>query len=389
MESQELHRGYMRRLLLAGLLFASAFPTLAVQHVTVDELRQSLIAQKAAHRSDGKTAQSLGDVELTERLSEATLQKWKTEIGIGPHTAQALRLLGDQCALLIPPASELPNNPAPSTEEIQAMFRAAVHYVATTLHRLPNFIATRETQRFENIPSTISHSGGTPPHSDLHAAGRTQQELTYRDGEELDMRKVASDVAHGKPDALPPWLVSRGEFGAILAVVLRDATKGKIAWRRWEQTPMGLAAVFHFQVTAQSSHYAVDYCCVYSPETRPLAGADLKSGSLQNAYHDTPAYHGDLFIDPASGAVLRLTVESELKPTDPIQRSMIAVEYGWVEIGGEDYICPTHSIAVSQGWALLDGETSMRTILRVNETSFTRYHRFGSTASIVPVEPAP
>jgi hypothetical protein len=59
------------------------------------------------------------------------------------------------------------------------------------------------------------------------------------------------------------------------------------------------------------------------------------------------------------------------------------VQYGPVEIGGKSYICPVHSIAISLTKSHSGGEKSDREVLRINEVSFTDYHRFGSTSRII------
>jgi hypothetical protein len=107
------------------------------------------------------------------------------------------------------------------------------------------------------------------------------------------------------------------------------------------------------------------------------------AGIDSDSYHGTPSYHGNLYLDPATGAVLRVTVESNLKPSDPITRAALSVQYGPVEIGGNRYICPVHSIAISSTKSHAKGDMSDMEILRLNEVSFTDFHRFGSTSRII------
>jgi hypothetical protein len=112
------------------------------------------------------------------------------------------------------------------------------------------------------------------------------------------------------------------------------------------------------------------------------------AGVESDSYNGTPSYHGNLYLDPATGAVLRVTVESDLKPSDPIMRAAISVQYAPVEIGGKSYICPVHSIAISLTKSYAKGDMSEREILRINDVSFTDYHRFGSTVRLLPDQPA-
>jgi VWFA-related protein len=169
----------------------------------------------------------------------------------------------------------------------------------------------------------------------------------------------------------------------VLVTVLRDVSKGKIKWSQWETTEAGTAAVFNYQVPEGSSHYEVNFCCVRS-STDPIAfGASPgRLDDPDNSYRGTPGYHGTLTIDPETGTILRITVDPELKASGPIMRSAMEVEYGPVEIGGKTYLCPVRSLAISDAKSQLGGDMSDRTILRINEVTFTDYHRFGSTSQI-------
>jgi VWFA-related protein len=65
-------------------------------------------------------------------------------------------------------------------------------------------------------------------------------------------------------------------------------------------------------------------------------------------FHQLAGYHGQMAVDPATGSILRLTLEAELKENDPVSKASIVVEYGSVEIGGKNYICPVKSISLSR-----------------------------------------
>jgi hypothetical protein len=176
-----------------------------------------------------------------------------------------------------------------------------------------------------------------------------------------------------------PGLTSPGEFGPVLAIVLSDSSKGTVTWSHWENTAAGVGAVFHYRVPKDASHYVVDFCC----ENNEFPDFP---GSL---YHGTPPYHGSLYVDPTSGAILRITLEAEFGPSDPIIRSAASIEYGSVEIGGKSYICPVESVAISSARSYLVKEDRDKTVLRLNQVVFTNYHRFGSTVRVLTNPPIP
>jgi len=99
--------------------------------------------------------------------------------------------------------------------------------------------------------------------------------------------------------------------------------------------------------------------------------------------HTSRGYHGSLWLDPATGTVLRITIEADSKGSSDFQRAAMLVEYGAVEIGGSSFICPVRSLALSKTIIGADASTGDAASEWLNETLFTSYHRFASTTRIV------
>jgi VWFA-related protein len=414
----------MRRLILLALLAAMVLPAGAARRVTVAQLETALAAAVSAHRADIEVARQLGDLELTERLTGATLDRWAAKLPLEPRTALALQLLSDQSAFLDPPANELPATAFPDAATQQKLMDAARGYVIQTVPHLPNFFATRTTNRFDDSPQVVA-KGAWPVRAGLHPVGASSRQITFRDGREIQDAAPQSASASGQPAQVELGLHTWGEFGPALTVVLSDAAKGQMAFSHWEQSPAGLAAVFHYSVPKAASHYAVSYCCMRDQpmaERRPVGGQGRRGaeaqmpdlpGAAAKPFHETPAYHGSLAIDPATGAILRITLEAELSNGDPLLRAATVVEYGPVMIGDRSYICPVRSLAfsveeshtneraaggdttigsnraVDEAWGSPASRPSNTPILLVNETSFTRYHRLGTTVRMVADAPEP
>ena len=343
--------------------------------VTVDQLRTLLV--EASHEPDAEIAHRIASLHLSERLTAADLQHIDDALYPGPRTGEALRLLGDSSAFLDPPPAEIPARAAPSIAEQQAMLNAAVHFVAVTLKRLPDFFATRTTQSFDDLPMEVTHSGWAAV-GQMHADGTFSQEITYRHGNEV----VGARLANGKA-AILSGLTSTGEFGPLQALILRDFVHGKVLWSHWETTRTGVVAVFQYAVPASQSHYEVDYCCVRSYED-PTANSGFAPGGIANAYHGRPGYHGTLSIDPGTGAIVRVTLEALLKGSDPITDGGVAIDYGSVAIAGDtSYICPVRSVAISTSRSQIAGDFTPRMVKRINEVEFADYHRFRATVQMV------
>src|ERR1039458_5249852 len=140
-------------LMLAGFsLPAFAVNGSAPSKMTVAQLEQMLAADRAA--SDGKVADQLFRLQLTERLSAASFARLKTGLP-GEKARQALLALADSSEFLNLPASEIPAAAAPSPAAQRQTMQIVVSYVTQTLHRLPNFMAIRETTHFEDRPQIL------------------------------------------------------------------------------------------------------------------------------------------------------------------------------------------------------------------------------------------
>ena len=73
----------MRWLILLVLLASLAPIAGASKRVTVTQLEQALTAAHAAHRPDAEIARQIGGLELSERLTEATLNRLAAYLDAG------------------------------------------------------------------------------------------------------------------------------------------------------------------------------------------------------------------------------------------------------------------------------------------------------------------
>jgi len=387
----------MRRLnilTLAVLALLLPLPAFAAHRITVARLEQDLSAACAEHRADADIAKMIGSVELSERLTRVTLGRMAARLAIQPRTALALELLADQSAFLDPPPQEVPATKPPDAAEQQHILELARGYVVETIPRLPNFFATRTVTRFDDSPEVV-HAGDWPVRAGLHLAGTASRGVTFRDGKEVTDLPAGAD-GPAKPDM---GLYSFGEFGPVLARTFTDLVKGTVQFSHWEQSPLGIAAVYRFEVPKSESHYQVHFCCAVDMEFagRKTIGASnvgRRASESNNPAQDvklvpfdaTPAYHGYLSIDPTTGAVIRVAIEAELSSGDPIERAATVVDYGRVSIGGQDFICPDRSVAISLQQAAYAPNGQVQTqqpTLRINENAFTDYHRLAATVRVI------
>ena len=373
----------MRKIALLLLLIGIALPVYARQ-VTLAELEQVLAS--AQGKSDSEVARMLSDLELTERMSTAQLVHWQQQFP-GTKARQSILAIADASAFLQLPAAE---SPAPRLAIQRQIMSLVATYVADTIHQLPNFFARQLTTHFEDQPMRRSTAASPAAiYKPLHATGAsTVSNVFYSDGREVidpgpvKVKKSEAPVVH---------LKTQGVFGPILQIVLIDAAQNKLVWSHWEQADAGQLAVFGYSVPQEKSRYQVTYCCV--PDPKDLANP-------QKEFRQLVGYHGEIAVEPATGVIRRITMQADLKPSDPLSKADLLVEYAPVDIGGFTYTCPAKSISISR--ALLDTSSgisapvgyessSWRTPIwqtYLNDVQFQEYHLFHATTKIVPVEKA-
>ena len=353
-------------------------PRIPVRRVSVRELEQ--ILGTANEAQDGELAKQLAGLELGERFDSNLLSLWKNRLR-GKKSIAALTILADKSAFLDPPAAEILSDPAPDLEAQRQMMARTVKYLKEVIPKLPDFFATRTTTEYGQAPQKADTWKTALGDQELHEGLIEKATLRYRNGhEEQDAEKKKGSASGRKND-----LNFIGVFSPILGSVLADATRGGsiLMWSHWVQGEGGRKAVFRYIVRVNDPHYDVTYCCL-------VGGRNFFS---------SPRYLGELTIDPGTGAILRLTMEAQLgwirepnlNPVLPAKGAAMMVEYGPVEIGGREYICPHHSVVIMRvrtvSTLTVWGQTfdvygPYQTLL--NDVAYTDYHKFGSEVRMLP-----
>lgn len=381
--NQPRSRVAMQRAILIGLILAVALGTAGAQRVTVQQLEKVLASSGQVKTTETKEigdtdlldqinredslAPRMSALELTERLTGVTRARLVAKYKLGPLTQSALELLADRSALLDPPATEIPALPPPDAETQKTMMRQTSTFVFQTLSHLPDFFALLTTTQFENGPVIVGGQMLTAEPR-MHLVATSQREITFNEGREaFDSPRVGLGSRRPRGEGLE----SQGEFGAEAAIVFLDLEHGTRAFHHWEDGAEGPVAVFRYAVPAASSHYQVKYTC-----------------QGQQSFHGQPAYHGTLSINPATGVLVRFTVQAESRAGDPITKVASAIEYGAVVLGDRRYFCPVRSLAftVEEADTCRDAHRRIldRPVAMLNRIVFSDYHRLGSEMVIVP-----
>jgi len=346
-----------------------------IEPVTVQQLEHSLNAAKSI--SDTQMAQQLFLMQLTERLSTARLRKFETTLK-GKKARQALVALADRSVFLASPADEIPSMAPPDAAAQRVLVSRAIAYVNHTIPRLPNFFADRTTVEYHQRPPERGQTWKTATgDQSLHLDQTFDARLLFRDGKEI----VDTETSKGKllKDG-ERILRTVGTFGPFLVTVLKGATSAgsDITWSHWEQGANGPQAVFRYRVPQEVPFFRVGF-------------GYLTSDDRMVQMEKNEPYHGEFAVDPASGAILRLTVQADLEPRLPMQQSDVMVEYSPLMIGSTLYFCPTRSVTISRQRTTMDihewGEhfkvyAPFETIL--SDMTYQKFHLFHPTSRLLP-----
>lgn len=358
----------------------------APKRMSVAQLEQLLTS--AVGESDADLARELSQVALTERLSERTLSSLDgTERG--KRVRHELRILADTSAFLEPPADEAPAEAPPDREAQLHMLSLASEYLSNTVRKLPDFFAKQTTVRYQETPMYMEGV----KYQSLHITDHSATTVRYRNGFEIVDSEARGRARNSSPmssydfvlqelrrhNPNNPQLITYGVFGPALEGVLAMlGNKDALTWSHWEQGPSGRMAVFRYEISAEESLYQSACCC-------------LPDGDGTEALLRYTGYSGEIGIDRASGALLRMVFQFDLKSTTPLALSKIMIEYGPVEIGGRSYICPLRSVSVVRTRSvrvLTDSGDAFRTYgpysTMLNDISFDDYHIFRSESHVLP-----
>jgi hypothetical protein len=367
----------MKRLVWIFVVLMLASPAWAAKKLTVQQLKDLLVSLQQDRKTDEEVAAELKQIELTEELTRAALNKI-VDAAPGKHTIEQIYVLEARSAVLPPPASDLPATPAPDAAAQKAILDKAVEYIAKSYANLPYLTATKTTLRFQDNMETIdSCSGITGCAKDVVTSSGFSNWASFvhfiSSAETPVVSERGMEKKPSKKDKTP-W----GANGMIvflgpepsLGVILQDAqAAGSIQWLRWELINGRRAAIYSFKVPITNSRLAVDVCCfpqsiqtgiarfynsvdantVAGQEAAPGGGGGATGNFQTNTSYDrhfkaTAPYHGELFVDPETGIVIRLITQAEFKASDEVQQEDQRIDYGPVMVGARALVLPVKTV---------------------------------------------
>lgn len=356
----------MKRIIWIAVVLLTAMPAWGAKKVTVQQLRDMLAQMQQAKKTDEEVAAALKQVVLSEELTRPTMNSLVGYVP-GKFSTEQIYVLEARSATLAPPPDDLPSVAAPDDSTQKVMLEKAAEYASKTYGALPHLIATRTMIRFQDhiepgpIASglhsgAIGDAGSNPnlvlPNQFVHYINSTEAQVDFVNGAEKN-----------------PLPQDKGQWGAngmlallgqapVLSTVFEEAQKaGKIRFLRWELVNGRQTAVYAFNVDKKNTHYAVNYCCfpdvsqsgiaTFSSASRPGGGGvkgNLQTSTNWNFYKTTVPYHGEIFINPETGIVVRLITQAEFKNSDVVHQEDQRIDYGPLPVGDKNLVVPVRTV---------------------------------------------
>lgn len=301
------------------LLVLATAQVLCAASLTVDQLRELLARQKSAFGADAAVAKKLEEVESKERIDDEALRNLLA-LAAGPRTQKALRLMASD-SLFKPAPPDTANRAPLDPAEQEGLSRTLREYAFHYLHAIPNFVCKATVSRFDDDPALGKYEPGEI-WNHLRPRDVSVNLLSVVDGKE----SYQLQSVHGAPRDIGGGMSSFGEFITVMVAPFVAGSGVETAWEGWDVVAGKRVGVFGYRVPPERSQFTV------------YAGQE----------HINAGYKGRFFLDPVSGAVVRVTRQAVNLPRDfPTKRSDTAVDYRAVAIAGKAVFLPSRSVLIA------------------------------------------
>ena len=110
-------------------------------------------------------------------------------------------------------------------------------------------------------------------------------------------------------------------------------------------------------------------------------GFQSNSGTVTSftPYQAARGYHGELFIDSATGIIIRLITRADTKPTDFVQQEDIRIDFTAVAVGNSHYILPTKSMILTTVVPNGDAYVKFSTRRTLFDVTYSKYQQVTAT----------
>lgn len=338
------------RLAIAVAIFVALACALYAQRtMTVAQMTAFVKSSIEEKLTDKDIAEVLKKTKLTEKLDDAALEKMQA-LGAGRQTMVALRDLARESSSLAAPAPPAPK-PAPLLYQLpdpaeQARIVAGIReYALNYTQNLPNFICTQITRQQVDPTGTGQ---------DWRSENKYQEQLTYFEHhEQYHVVMINNEMVNNRDHSKLAGSISEGEFGSMLYEIFAPQSAAEFQYERPGKLDGRLMHVIDYHVPQPRSNYQIEE---RNSGRRIIAG-----------------YHGKIWANQETGAVMRITLECEQIPADfPIKEVALDMWYDVIKIADQEFVLPLK-------WELKSREGS---VLSWNTAELTLYRKYSADASI-------
>ena len=391
----------MKRFGSVLLVLLTAVPGWSAKKVSVEQLRDTLTSMQQAKKSDEEVAAALKQLELSEEMTRSTMNSFVPLVP-GRLSTEQVYVLEAQSATLAPPASDLPTTAAPDATGQKALLDKTADYVSKTYTQHPTLTAAKTTARFQdNVEAAAPSSGMHGSARDVSVGSAFVSAFQFIHFINSTESRVASQ--HGA-EQLPsekdktPWgankMIALQQPDPNLGNVFKEVQDAStIKWLRWELVNGKATAVYSFEVPKKKAHFPVEVCCfpnveqagtvrfsgtmgtpqMGAPEAPGTGKGNLQTSTDWHPYKANVPYHGELFIDPDTGIVVRMITIADLKPTEVVHQQDTRIDYAPVTIDGTLLVLPVKTVIASE--VVPNGDSGSAGKYSVRRTFFTSEYK--------------
>jgi hypothetical protein len=236
---------------------------------------------------------------------------------------------------------------APSDADAAALIEKGREKALAYAESLPDFVATEVIRRYTGVPGT-NFSHRTPTDS------LTIQLRYFQHREEHKLIQYNGEPTNAVFEKLE-GLRGSGEFGITISAIFKPESQTGFHFEKWITVRRRPAARLAYEVDAAHTRYVLQ-SKIYGQEVAAAV-----------------SYHGILEIDAETGEVLHLEYVADHIPKElRVLHAASAVDYALADIGGREYLLPSHSEME------LHGHESWEK----NVIEFRDYRKFSADSSI-------
>ncbi|MCX6624048.1 MAG: hypothetical protein NTY38_23895, partial [Acidobacteria bacterium] len=183
-----------------------------------------------------------------------------------------------------PPKPVAPVIPPPPDEEQGKVIAEVRDYALNYTRRLPDFICSQVTRRYDD-PTGMEF---------WRQQDTVVEKLSFFEQKEkyevvMVNNRPSTAFTHEKLGGA----TSSGEFGTMMKEIFEPQTNARFGWERWARLRNRRMQVYNYHVSQPRSKWQIDY---------------------QRQQQISPAYRGLIYVDSATHAVMRISLEARRFP---------------------------------------------------------------------------